>query len=98
MSDELFGRCVVCGCADARGLTTTRLSRGEVVIVCGTHELVHRRASRRAESVAELRGLCRERRESTRRRASRDELAARLSEAFAVPSNRRRSPERRRVG
>ena len=86
---ELCGRCVVCGCADGRGLTTTRLARGEVVIVCGTHELIHRRASKRADSVAELRALVRDRRETSRRKLAGDELAGRLSEAFAVPSNRR---------
>jgi len=58
---------------------------------------MHRRATRRAESVAELRGMIRERRETSRRHVAGDELAARLSEAFSVPSDRR-ARERRRAG
>jgi hypothetical protein len=91
-----FGQCAVCGCTDARGLCTTRLSRGDIVVVCGTHELMHRRAERKAESVRELRSMMRDRRETKRRLPIPDELGARLIEAFGTPSERRASGERRR--
>jgi hypothetical protein len=95
MANQL-GKCVVCGLSDERALTTTRLSRGDVVVVCGTHELMHRREPRKAETEAELRAALRDRRESLRRRPIPDELGARLIEAFSSPSERRASNDRRR--
>lgn len=91
-----FGKCVVCGHADARALCTTRLSRGDIVVVCGTHELMYRRADRKAETASELRQMMRERRETRRRIPIPDELGARLIEAFGTPRERRASGERRR--
>ncbi len=91
-----MGKCVVCGHSDARALCTTRLSRGDIVVVCGTHELMHRRAARPAETPSELRAMMRERRESRRRLPIPDELGARLIEAFSTPSERRASGDRRR--
>jgi urease accessory protein UreF len=93
---EQLGKCVVCGHADARALCTTRLSRGDIVVVCGTHELMYRRAERKAETASELRSMLRDRRETRRRRPIPDELGARLIEAFSVSSNRRAVGERRR--
>jgi hypothetical protein len=91
-----LGKCVVCGLSDERALSTTRLLRGEVVVVCGTHELMHRRRERPAANVAELRAALRDRRETRRRRPIPDELGARLIEAFSAPSERRASGDRRR--
>ncbi len=88
-------RCVVCGHADQRALETTRLARGEIVVVCGTHALMHERSERKADSARELRAMLRERRESSRRQPIPDELGARLIEAFSRPSNRRASNDRR---
>ena len=86
--------CVVCSVNDARGLSTTRLSTGEVVTVCGLHELMHRRSSRTASSIAELKTLTKERRRSVDRRSLQiDELGAQLSEAFA--EDKRASGDRR---
>lgn len=94
MSD--FGRtslpkepCVVCGANDARGTATTRLASGEVVAVCGSHELMHRRSSKTARSVMELKSLLQNRRSTRDRRSLQsgeegDELGAQLSEAFAA--------------
>ena len=93
---EKLGSCVVCGENDARALSTTRLSRGDIVVVCGTHELMHRRSERKAETESELRAMLRNRRESKRRRPIPDELGARLIEAFSMSSNRRAVGERRR--
>jgi len=95
MANQL-GTCVVCGQSDARALSTTRLSRGDVVVVCGTHELMHRRQERKAATERELRAMLRDRRESRRRRPIPDELGARLIEAFASASERRVAGDRRR--
>jgi hypothetical protein len=91
--------CVVCGTSDARALCTTRLEGGELVVVCGTHELMHRRGPRVARSVDELKGLVRERRRRAERRlqGTGDELGLQLTEAFAgarrkAASDRRRTP------
>lgn len=88
MSTALHGSCVVCGHFDARALTTTRLANGEVVIVCGTHELIHRRAESPAKSTADLRRMLTERRRGSRRGIDGDELGMRLSEAFASSDRR----------
>ncbi len=93
---EQLGKCVVCGQADARALCTTRLSRGDLVVVCGTHELMYRRAERKVETAGELRTMLRDRRESRRRLPIPDELGARLIEAFSTPSDRRAVGDRRR--
>jgi hypothetical protein len=94
---EKLGSCAVCGENDERALCTTRLSRGDIVVVCGTHELMHRRAERKADTASELRAMLRDRREPrTRRRPIPDELGARLIEAFSTSSNRRAVGERRR--
>lgn len=89
---------MVCGANDARGAATTRLSTGELVVVCGSHELMHRRSAKTARSVSDLKSLLSNRR-SMRDRRSResgeegDELGAQLSEAFAA--NQRNSTDRR---
>jgi hypothetical protein len=88
--------CVVCGLADARALTTTTLGDGTEVVVCGSHELAHRRAGLSARTTAELANLAAERRRRHRRVPPADELAGMLSEAFA--GTRRVDRERRRTG
>jgi len=86
--------CAVCGERDARALTSLRLAGGEPVVVCGTHELMHRRAGRTARSIEELRTLVTERRQLVDRRGQNpDELADALTHAFAP--NRRESTDRR---
>lgn len=85
--------CVVCGATDTRALCTTRLAGGEDVVVCGTHELMHRRARSVAASVAELGEIVRDRRlRDERRRDEPDELGAQLIAAFRT--ERRRTPRR----
>ncbi|WP_394843237.1 hypothetical protein LZC95_40075 [Pendulispora brunnea] len=75
-------------------MTSLRLAGGEPVVVCGTHELMHRRASRTARSIEELRALLAERRKLTDRRAPNpDELAGALTHAFSP--DRRASDDRR---
>jgi len=85
--------CVVCGARDARVLAKTRLATGEVVIVCGSHELAHLRADAPASTIAELRALVGDRRTERERRAEGDELALHLHLAFA--GERRTRDERR---
>jgi hypothetical protein len=92
---HVHGSCCVCRERDARALTTTRLASGEVVVVCGTHELMHRRLAQPARSEAELRSALRQRRSSPRRGAGGDELGMRLSEAFASVERRRTGTDRR---
>jgi hypothetical protein len=92
---SFLGPCVVCGERDARQLATTRLAGGDVVTVCGSHELMHRRADASATSIAEQRSMLGERREDrSRRHVTTDELGAQLAEAFTV--DRRAIRERRR--
>ncbi len=87
--------CSVCGQTDVRALCTTRLSNGDVVVVCGTHELMHRRSRKIAANVRELDELvCDRRAHADRRREEIDELGAQLSAAFR--SERRASGDRRR--
>ena len=93
---EKLGSCAVCGENDERALCTTRLSRGDIAVVCGTHELMHQRSQRKAETAIELRTMLRNRRETKRRRPIPDELGARLIEAFSASSSRRVVGERRR--
>ncbi|MGH7282336.1 MAG: hypothetical protein ACRELY_12475 [Polyangiaceae bacterium] len=87
--------CAVCDMSDARGLTTTRLSTGEIVIVCGNHELMYKRSSKTVASRSELRAMLRDRRRSCDRRSLQiDELGAQLSEAFS--EEKRAANDRRR--
>jgi hypothetical protein len=80
---SIAGACVVCGETDSRALATTRLARGDVVVVCGTHELIHQRSAARARTIVELRALVGERRDRPERRAmGGDELGEALSAAF----------------
>lgn len=90
--------CVVCGSQDARILSSTALSSGATVVVCGSHALAHGRQKRPARSVSELRAVLTERRSPSDRRASvTDELAQSLTLAFnadcrdGAPSGRRLS-------
>lgn len=85
--------CTVCGARDERALTTTRLSNGDLAVVCGTHELMHKRCSRPATSISELRGMLKERRLGRDRRTPGDELGGELEQAF---SPHRRAADRRR--
>lgn len=85
--------CTVCGTRDERSLTTTRLKTGDLVVVCGTHDLMHQRAGRIAITVSELRGMVKERRLGRDRRTKGDELGCELESAF---SPHRRSADRRR--
>ncbi len=77
--------CVVCGLADARALVKTELANGRRVIVCATHELIHRRLGSKASSVDGLRATARERRGLSERREvfPCDELGAMLTAGFA---------------
>lgn len=77
------GACAVCGERDARALSTLRLAGGEPVVVCGTHELMHKRAGRTARSIEELRSFVLERRKVDRRHVETDELAEALTRAFS---------------
>ncbi len=95
---SFLGPCVVCGERDARQLTTTPLSGGDVVTVCGSHELMHRRATGAARSIAEMRAMLGDRREPRERRFEMtDELGAQLADAFTLTSDRRSIRERRRL-
>jgi hypothetical protein len=86
--------CVVCGTRDLRALVSVELAGGEVVALCGSHELMHRRDGARATTVAELRAALGDRRSADRRafRGEVDELAERLNAAF---TRERRGAERR---
>jgi hypothetical protein len=79
---------------DARALVMVDLKSGVRATLCGTHDLMHRRAGGRARSVAELRSLFKDRRGTDRRafKGEVDELAARLDAAFM---KERRGSERR---
>ena len=92
-------RCVVCGHTDVRALATVRLSGGANVIVCGTHELMHRRLRQSMRTVDEMRRAMSERRRASGLGERRDgmpcdELGAQLTAAFA--GERRAGSERRR--
>jgi hypothetical protein len=89
-----FGPCSVCGLRDARALVMVDLKSGVRVTLCGTHDLMHRRAGGAARTVAELRAAFAERRGTDRRdyRGEVDELAKSLSDAF---TRERRGTERR---
>ena len=90
--------CCVCGSSDARTLTTTPLTSGALVVVCGSHATAHAREGRAARTGPELRALLKDRRARPDRRDPRtgdaDELAQQLSAAFC---GERRSDGRRRA-
>lgn len=86
--------CTVCGVRDERALTTTRLSNGELAVVCGSHELMHQRVKRKASSVSELRAMFKDRRLGRDRRTKGDELGGELESAFSP--HRRSDSDRRR--
>ena len=79
----------------SRALVTTRLRKGTPVVVCGSHDIMHRRMLERAETEGELRTMLRERRDTTRRRPIPDELGARLIDAFSTRAERRVGDRRR---
>src|SRR4051812_20514466 len=81
---EAHPPCAVCGMADARGLLQLDLPGQAAVTLCGSHELMYRRAGSTAETVSELR-LAFDNRRSAERRGGPgelDELAERLTAAF----------------
>lgn len=88
------GCCAVCRMRDARGLVMVDLESGVRVTLCGTHDLMHRRAGAHARSIEELRTMFKDRRGTDRRafKGEIDELAARLDAAFMKD---RRGTERR---
>ena len=89
------GACAVCGARDARLLVMVELRGGAAATLCGSHALMHSRASAKLETVAELRAALGDRRSSDRRAMGEgDELAEKLTAAF---SRDRRSTERRAV-
>jgi hypothetical protein len=78
--------------SDARALVEIELD-GSAVVLCGSHELMHRRAGRPATSIFELRAMFGDRRGFERRAQGEvDELAANLTDAFIT--ERRVSPRR----
>lgn len=94
LGSQTAGPCAVCGHADARALTTTMLSTGEMVPVCGNHALMHERGLRKAASVKELVKMSGDRRDrKDRRDGTADELGASLIAAFS--GDRRKTEERR---
>lgn len=85
--------CTVCGSCDERALTMTRLGNDELAVVCGTHDIMHRRAGKVATDIAELRAMLKDRRLGRDRRTEGDELGSALESAF---SPHRRDADRRR--
>lgn len=89
--------CCVCGLKDARALLDVELAGGARVVLCGSHDLVHKRLGATATSVFELRAMLADRRRDDRRGHGTeeiDELAASLASAFG---RERRSAERRAI-
>ncbi len=93
-SASVKGRCAVCGITDSRALVTVDLPGGTRAILCGTHELMHRRAGAMARTLHELQISLADRRESDRRGGPGeiDELAEQLTAAF---TRERRGTDRR---
>jgi hypothetical protein len=91
---EASGPCAVCGMADQRALLGVVLSGGEVISLCGSHELMHRRDGARSSTLVELRAAYANRRGGERRGGPGeiDELAEALTAAFT--RDRRASPRR----
>ena len=75
--------CAICGLTDARALVAVDVG-GEKATLCGSHDLMHRRAAAPATSVTELRKMFGDKRGSERRggKGEIDELAEALSAAF----------------
>ena len=88
------GPCAVCGVSDGRALLGVDLKGGKRATLCGSHDLMHRRAGSPATSLLELRALFGDRRDTERRggKGEVDELAEALSAAFCRD---RRSSARR---
>jgi hypothetical protein len=86
--------CAICGLGDARALVAVGLAGGVRTTLCGSHDLMHRRAGGAAASVTELRGMFADKRSNERRggKGEVDELAEALSAAFCRD---RRSSARR---
>jgi hypothetical protein len=84
----------VCGASDARTLVDVVLMGGARAILCGSHELMHRRSPVQARSGAQLREMLRDRRGRRDRRSEGDELGAALAAAF---SGEKRDGDRRRA-
>ncbi len=57
------GACAVCGTADTRVLSHTRLLDGERVTVCASHKTAHHRSGTIACNVEELREVAGDRRQ-----------------------------------
>ena len=93
-SSVATGPCVVCGMSDARALVTVGLTGGAQVTLCGSHDLMHRRAGSPASSLSALRALFADRRGTDRRGGAGevDELAEALNAAFC--RDRRSTPRR----
>jgi hypothetical protein len=64
--------CCVCGAKDARALVRVILRGGARATLCGSHALMHRRATVQASSELELRRLLRDRRGRRDRRDDQD--------------------------
>jgi len=84
--------CCVCGASDERVLVEVALDGGTHATLCGSHALMFRRSATHPSSVAELRGLLRDRRGRRDRRGDGDELGEALAAAFRLD---RRGAERR---
>ena len=84
--------CCVCGESDGRALVDVVLMGGAQVTLCGSHDLMHRRAPTQARSGPQLREMLSERRGRRDRRSEGDELGALLTAAF---SGDRRAGDRR---
>jgi len=90
----ISGKCAVCGLSDARALVLVDLSGGERATLCGSHELMNRRAGAMAKSIHELQEALGDRRDMDRRGGPGevDELAEALTAAF---TRNRRGADRR---
>ena len=94
---EVKAPCSVCGQRDARALVDVVLASGAPTVLCGSHELMHRRVAPSVRTVEELRTALADRRSTDRRGHGTeevDELAAALAAAF---TNERRGKERRAI-
>lgn len=91
-SRESNPKCCVCNTTDQRAISWTKLASGETVTVCGTHELMHARTVKKAQTVEELRAMMKNRRSPRPRRNVGDELGNALISAFSAE---KRSIDRR---
>jgi hypothetical protein len=87
MMTVLGSSCCVCGAGDARALVDVVLVGGSSATLCGSHALMHRRATVQARSTTQLREMLGDRRGRSDRRSTAgddcDELAAALASAFS---------------